>query len=443
MKKKLVAVGTIMMLFGISVLFAQTGSIAKSLNSPVLHARTDSIPDPLCGHTLVSVSDSCFILFGGDQSSRAVINELWAYNKDNSKWEKKEPDNPIPRRHRHASVKSNDKMITFFGEGLSGLLSDIWEYDPVTNQCTELPSGGTSTPGEREYHSATSIGNDIYICGGLDSDGLGLADTWSYNIETGIWTQKSDHPGACAGHGAFHYNGSLYAFGGYEPEYSSFRNDIWCFDPSANSWNFVNVGGTVPSERAFFATADNSAGSFYAFGGQNEIRTTAMSDNYKFDVSTSTWTQLADGPAISKAAAVYVDETSIYLFGGLNEFGDATNDLWKYNPSADTWEEIVGVDDPAIIEPSGFSLSAFPNPFNPLTTIKYQLIKSGYIELKIFNIKGELVRTLVKDERNIGDHSVIWNGDDESGKHVSSGVYLYKLNVNNKTEAVKKCVLLK
>ncbi|MDP8204741.1 MAG: kelch repeat-containing protein, partial [Candidatus Tenebribacter mawsonii] len=222
MKKKLVAVGTIMMLFGISVIFAQTGSIAKSLNSPVLHARTDSIPDPLYGHTLVFVNDPYILLFGGDQSSRNLINEFWAYNKDNSEWEKDELDNPPPRKN-HAAVENNSKMTVLFGEGSSALLSDIWQYDPQTNTWEELTSGGASIPTARKSHSATSIGDDIYVCGGMDSNGSGLSDFWKYNPTTGIWSQVAEHPGACAGHGAFYHNGSLYAFGGYEPEYFSYR----------------------------------------------------------------------------------------------------------------------------------------------------------------------------------------------------------------------------
>ncbi|MEA2096852.1 MAG: FlgD immunoglobulin-like domain containing protein [Candidatus Cloacimonadota bacterium] len=47
------------------------------------------------------------------------------------------------------------------------------------------------------------------------------------------------------------------------------------------------------------------------------------------------------------------------------------------------------------------------------------------------------------DQITAGEHSIVWNGKDESGKSVSSGIYLYKLNVNGKTEVVKKCLLLK
>ena len=88
-------------------------------------------------------------------------------------------------------------------------------------------------------------------------------------------------------------------------------------------------------------------------------------------------------------------------------------------------------------------LSNFPNPFNPSTTIKFSIQNDSKIELSIYNIKGQRIITLINNEFATGSHSIIWNGDDESGKSVSSGIYYYKLNVNGKTEAVKKCLLLK
>jgi hypothetical protein len=88
-------------------------------------------------------------------------------------------------------------------------------------------------------------------------------------------------------------------------------------------------------------------------------------------------------------------------------------------------------------------LTNYPNPFNPSTTIDFSLQNDSKIELSIFNIKGQIVKTLTNNEFTSGTHSIIWNGDDNFGKAVSSGIYYYKLNVNGKTEAVKKCLLLK
>lgn len=84
-----------------------------------------------------------------------------------------------------------------------------------------------------------------------------------------------------------------------------------------------------------------------------------------------------------------------------------------------------------------------PNPFNPSTTIEYSIQNDSKVELSIFNIKGQKVKQLVNEQISAGQRSINWNGDDDFGKSVSSGIYYYMLNVNGKIEAVKKCLLLK
>jgi len=102
-----------------------------------------------------------------------------------------------------------------------------------------------------------------------------------------------------------------------------------------------------------------------------------------------------------------------------------------------------GIQDNNTINLSSELYQNHPNPFNPSTTIEFSILKNSDIELSIFNIKGQKVKTLANNDFSKGSHSIIWNGDDNKGKPVSSGVYLYKLNVNGKTKAVKKCLLLK
>lgn len=85
----------------------------------------------------------------------------------------------------------------------------------------------------------------------------------------------------------------------------------------------------------------------------------------------------------------------------------------------------------------------YPNPFNPTTTIDFSLQNDSKIELSIYNIKGQKVKTIADNLFDKGNHSVIWNGIDESGISICSGVYLYRLSVNGKIEAVRKCLLLK
>ena len=90
-----------------------------------------------------------------------------------------------------------------------------------------------------------------------------------------------------------------------------------------------------------------------------------------------------------------------------------------------------------------FTLSGnYPNPFNPSTTISYSIPTDGNVELIVYNIRGQKVKTLVKGTQPAGVYNVTWNGKDENGRSVSSGVYFYKLRSSGKT-AVKKMLLLK
>ena len=84
-----------------------------------------------------------------------------------------------------------------------------------------------------------------------------------------------------------------------------------------------------------------------------------------------------------------------------------------------------------------------PNPFNPTTTIKYQVKESGLVSLRIYNVAGQLVKTLVDGQRNAGQiYEANWNGLNDSGQPVSSGVYFYKLAATNFAQT-KKMVLMK
>jgi M6 family metalloprotease-like protein len=87
----------------------------------------------------------------------------------------------------------------------------------------------------------------------------------------------------------------------------------------------------------------------------------------------------------------------------------------------------------------------YPNPFNPNTSIQFT-VNSGqsplHITLKIYNIRGQWVRTLVDEDKPGGNYAVLWDGRDEEGKFVSSGIYFYKLTAGSSSE-VKKMVLLK
>ncbi|MCD4818938.1 MAG: T9SS type A sorting domain-containing protein [Candidatus Cloacimonetes bacterium] len=84
-----------------------------------------------------------------------------------------------------------------------------------------------------------------------------------------------------------------------------------------------------------------------------------------------------------------------------------------------------------------------PNPFNPTTTIIYHLKESCFINIDIFNIKGQKVNSLVNQSQNAGKKSIIWEGMNSQKNKVGSGLFFYKLCNNGKFHSMKKCIMVK
>jgi len=120
------------------------------------------------------------------------------------------------------------------------------------------------------------------------------------------------------------------------------------------------------------------------------------------------------------------------------------NYLWNI-----TVNDVVSAENDIVF--SAYSLQNFPNPFNPSTTITFSVTQnamsgsdgSPFVTLEIYNLKGQKIKKLEIRNLKLGINGVVWNGTDENDQAVSSGIYFYKLNINRKTEAVRKCLLMK
>ncbi|MCL2065035.1 MAG: T9SS type A sorting domain-containing protein [Candidatus Cloacimonetes bacterium] len=86
--------------------------------------------------------------------------------------------------------------------------------------------------------------------------------------------------------------------------------------------------------------------------------------------------------------------------------------------------------------------SNYPNPFNPETTISFSVAVESNVSVDIYNIRGQKVRTLVNSNFSAGNHSVVWNGKDENGRKVGSGIYFYQMQTNDYV-TTRKMVLMK
>ena len=180
--------------------------------------------------------------------------------------------------------------------------------------------------------------------------------------------------------------------------------------------------------------------SFSAQVSQNSVKlgwtTASESNNFGFDIERS-----FDGNVFSKIGFVQGQGTTVvpqhYVFED-NEI-DLADELHYYRlKQIDTdgsfeYSVTIKVE---LLSPETFVLRQnYPNPFNPGTLISYQIPLSSKVTLVIYNLQGQVIRTLVNEEVSRGFHNVIWNGKDDFGKDVATGVYVYRMSAHKFVDA--------
>ena len=193
-----------------------------------------------------------------------------------------------------------------------------------------------------------------------------------------------------------------------------------------------------PDNPLLFAELDNFG--VVSIDAENDILFAGFRDTYAFDISDIAITGIAleiqEFPVWHRTENLYAfQQNGEYYFYILDQNSCR---IFHYDTTA-TEDEVISIDP---------FMKNYPNPFNPSTTISYSIPTDGNVELIVYNIKGQKVKTLECGESlsTIADgvsYSITWNGTDDNNKPVSSGIYLYKLQVNDKTLATRKCILLK
>ncbi|MBI9032431.1 T9SS type A sorting domain-containing protein [bacterium] len=149
-------------------------------------------------------------------------------------------------------------------------------------------------------------------------------------------------------------------------------------------------------------------------------------------------------------------EISIIAFTGAKT-SKKVKHLAEYNSNLQVWNNTDNIikdsriyyhvsltkDNTSIIETNQIITTNYPNPFNPETTIEFNNPVQGQVSVNIYNLKGQLVKSLLQDNLNQGVHKVIWRGNDSNDQQVASGVYFYKISSGNNKSVTKKIILMK
>ena len=127
--------------------------------------------------------------------------------------------------------------------------------------------------------------------------------------------------------------------------------------------------------------------------------------------------------------------------------GAKTVNQWRVEYLTDFAKRMVRCKSPAGLDvqkqedntmPDGLQLSQnYPNPFNPETEISFKINRAGYVSLKIYDLNGRLIKSLIDADINAGAHHVKWDSRDDHGKSVSSGTYLCTIKTNDAIKSIK------
>ena len=290
-------------------------------------------------------------------------------------------------------------------------------------------------------------------------------------------------------------SGSAIGIQGYELVYS--QSDV--FDPSVTVYydagsgsgvhhprltsQLVTVTGLVPGATYYwkvrswyggstFSNWVNSSAPYWSFnvqvgssvvvqpivGGPNNVTINTVTPMLSWVLPTKTAAnstyevQLAENSNFSNAKSFSSSKASCsasglssnknYYWRVRSKAADGTYSYYSNTGNFSVGDKATAIDNNEVL-PTEYSLSQnYPNPFNPSTRISFSLPQNSKVALKIFDMLGREIKTIINEEMNAGNHSTIWNGDNNLGNKVSSGVYIYRLTAGDYI-STKKMVLMK
>ncbi|HEU4365894.1 MAG TPA: kelch repeat-containing protein [Candidatus Krumholzibacteria bacterium] len=402
--------------------------------APAARRNASAILDPV---------DNRMVIFGGFAAT--FTNDIWAFDLDTNTWENLTPapgpPAPAPRLFP-ASVYDphGHRMITWSGQGPGVFFNDVWAFDLDANTWSQFtPTGGPPNIRYGVGYAWDPLARDLVTFAGFTNQGR-FDDVWRFNDQASTWTDVSPvtNPLARCLHAACYdpIDHRMIMYAGQNNDGA--LDDIWALDLATDTWTELTPA-SMPAGRYFTALVYDAANHrATVFGGQTTLA--PVNEVWVFDLWSEAWTQLSPGGTPPSArwgsGGVYdgADDRMI-VFGGFDSA--VRNDVWSLDGLSNT---STGV------RPSSANAATLhpnhPNPFNPSTTIRFDLAARGDATLRIYDVHGRAVRTLFAGVADAGVTTLPWNGRDDAGRAAGSGVYFYRLETSSGTLS-RKMVLLK
>jgi len=260
--------------------------------------------------------------------------------------------------------------------------TELWVgYDCANQPAEEYPAGCDAGPAVAGFGDMISMGGGAWAA----LSGYGLDFNW--NIQA--WVAGADRPLPLASNNAVPVPGSL----------ESERSDFVCgnLDPAASSLNRAE-------------------------------RLALLGFNVYLDEELH-----EEGLDADETSYIFMNMSGNHAYGVAAVFDDGISEIVSVEINDNDEDDL-----PLITTLAG----NYPNPFNPETTIKLAVHEAGQVTLDIYNVRGQKIRSLINGHLDAGNHDIVWNGIDDKGNSVGSGVYFYNMKFG-KYSSTKKMILMK
>lgn len=380
----------------------------------------DSMHEKREWHTATMLWDGTVLVTGGFGGFEYPVS-CEIYDPESDTWEFTDPLSV--RREGHTATMLLDGRLLVAGGG--PYISSCEIYDPSSSTWTS--TGSLQTP--RYGHTATLLGDGRVLLTGGFCPGVSItASCEIYNPGTGSWSETDSMNTNREGHTAIMLpDGRVLVIGGYGYAGEDLATFATCevFDQLTETWSYIDsmsgdrqghTATLLPDNTLLVAGGSHYDGSFWDVLSSCEI----------YDLTAETWREIESmNSERTYLTATLLPNGKLLAVGGTN---DTSCEI--YAPSAGV-EDMAGEE--AGEHPSPCRIC--PNPFRSSTVIRYcsrsECARRVRVSLKVYDVTGNLVRTLVDGYEDVGWQTTRWGGRDNAGRRVSAGVYFAVLVTGN------------
>ena len=416
------------------------GSTPPTLTDPttVCNYSSSTSFNGFYGHAATTLGDTLYVAGGSGAGASSTTVYRYAINSGNLS-----TGVPLPTVKASGVLVSAGNAMYYIGGSTGGVAGTAeglsYKYTPAAGWTTITP-----TPNPKCGSVGMNWGDSVIfvVSGGWTTYSPTVE---YYRIATNTWGSSTPIPAGRRSFAGGLTNGKIYVSCGYN---GTFLNDLRIgtigADASTITWA---VGPVVPFSPAITGTSRPGGtavnGKFYMVTGEvaGGATTGGCDSIFVFNATSNTWTGVISGRSPNQASNYWAaicnkvlanGKIKVFIPGGVS--GVILPGLLAIQPDPCT---ITGVVNNSEV-PKAYSLSQnYPNPFNPVTKISYEIPKSGLVTLKVYDILGKEIATLVNEVKNPGSFVVDFNGTS-----LSSGMYFYRLESGGFV-STKKMMLIK